>query len=384
MNFELSDDLVALRDVAREFLSERWTTEAARKALDGPAAVVPEALWAQMADMGWFGAACGEASGGSGLGMTAAALLAMEAGRALLPSALMSTLAGAIAIDRSGQGKLKGEVLPAIIAGTIPVTLAFEEQNGTWGPDGGALVADAAQGELSVSGTKILVPDAGTARLYLSSVSVAGRSMLLAVPAGLPGLTSAAMARIDGQDLGELCFDQVVVATDQMLGAYEDGSAVREAYAVWTVLVAADLLGCAEAAMDMTVEYCKQRMQFGRPIGAFQAVSHRLADVQVSIEIGRSLLYAACLSLDEQRSDACALVSAAKAFINEAAIESCEAAMQLHGGIGYTWELDVHLYLRRVRSNAVTAGDASYHREVVVRHLSDRYADQSDAGAEVT
>jgi len=375
MNFELSDELVALRDVARDFLSEHWTTDTVRKALDGSAAALPEQLWTQMADMGWFGAACEETSGGSGLGMMAAAVLAMEAGRALLPSALMSTLAGAIAIDRGANESLKEGVLPAVIAGTTPVTLAFEENNGTWGPDGGALSASAARGVLSVSGMKILVPDARTARLYLSSVRIDGRSMLLAVPAGVPGLTTTAMPRIDGQDLAELRFEQVAVAADQALAADEDGSATSDAYAVWTALVAADLLGCAEAAMAMTVEYCKQRVQFGRPIGTFQAVSHRLADVEVSVEIGRSLLYAACLSLDERRPDAHALVSAAKAFISEAAVESCEAAMQLHGGIGYTWELDVHLYLRRVRSNALTAGDAPYHREVVARHLSDRYAD---------
>lgn len=375
MNFELSEELVALRDVARAFLSEQWSADVPRRALDTPPVLLPAELWAAMAEMGWLGAACEEASGGSGLGAIAAALLAAEAGRALLPSALISTLTGGLALERSASERLKAEVLPAVIAGTMPVALAFEENNGTWGLGGGAVVAHAANGALSVSGTKILVADATTAALYLTTArGECGDTLLLAVPATARGLTLTGMPRIDGQVLAEVRFERVAVPAYRALGGGHRAEAVAsDAYAVWTVLVAADLLGCAEAAMAMTVEYCKHRVQFGRPIGAFQAVSHRLAEVQVSVEIGRSLLYAACLALDERRTDASALVAAAKAYLSEAAVEACEAALQLHGGIGYTWELDVHLYLRRARANAVTAGDAGYHRETVLACLADRY-----------
>jgi alkylation response protein AidB-like acyl-CoA dehydrogenase len=144
-------------------------------------------------------------------------------------------------------------------------------------------------------------------------------------------------------------------------------------YDIWTVLLAASLLGDAEAALAQTNEYAKQRVQFGRPIGSFQAVSHRLADVLVAIEIGRSLCYAACLHLDESRADAHVFVSAAKAWMSETAVDAAEAALQLHGGVGYTWELDVHLHLRRARANAVSLGDAAWHRERIARHLAARY-----------
>ncbi len=128
------------------------------------------------------------------------------------------------------------------------------------------------------------------------------------------------------------------------------------------------LLGCAESALEMTSEYAKERVQFGQPIGSFQAVSHRLADILVDIEIGRSLLYGACLALMERRDDRRALVAAVKSWLNEAAIGATEAGVQLHGGIGYSWELDVHLYLRRARSNAATFGDSDFHREHIAQY----------------
>lgn len=371
MDFELGEELVALRDIARDLLGQRWTAESARRALDAPPARIPGELWAELADMGWFGAGCSEAAGGSGLGVIAAALLAEEAGRALLPGAMTSTLAGAIALDRNGGEALKAELLPQVIAGTLPVTLAVEEANGTWGPDNVEMTAQAAAGGLSVSGSKIFVSDGSSAGVFLVAARIGDRVRLLPVAAGASGVAVVPMQRIDAQDIVELRLDGVQVGAERMLA---DPAAAHDAYAVWTVLVAADLLGSAEAALAMTTAYAKERVQFGRPIGTFQAVSHRLADVQVNVEIGRSLLYAACLALDEQRGDAGALVAAAKAFIGEAAVDATEAALQLHGGIGYTWELDVHLHLRRARSNAVTAGDAGWHRETVARHMAHCYA----------
>lgn len=371
MDFELGEELVALRDIARDLLGQRWKAESARRALDAPPSRMSGELWAELAEMGWFGAGCSEAAGGSGLGVIGAALLAEEAGRALLPGAMTSTLAGAVALDRNGGAALKAELLPQIIAGTLPVTLAVEEPNGTWGPDSVEVAGQAGAGGLKLSGTKIFVADGSTARLFLVAARVGDDVRLLPVEAGAGGVEVVPMQRIDAQDIVELRLDGVQVGVERMV---PDAGAAHDAYAVWTVLVAADLLGSAGAALAMTTAYAKERMQFGRPIGSFQAVSHRLADVQVNVEIGRSLLYAACLALDERRGDAGALVAAAKAFIGETAVDAAEAAVQLHGGIGYTWELDVHLHLRRARANAVTAGDAGWHRETVARHMAHCYA----------
>jgi alkylation response protein AidB-like acyl-CoA dehydrogenase len=136
--------------------------------------------------------------------------------------------------------------------------------------------------------------------------------------------------------------------------------------------VAADLLGVTTTALDVTNDYAKVRQQFGRPIGSFQAVSHRLADTKVEEEVGRSLLYGACLALQEHADSAAPQVSAVKAWMSDTAVKAGEAALQLHGGIGYTWELDVHLYLRQARSNAVYLGDAAYHRARVGRHIAEQ------------
>jgi len=177
------------------------------------------------------------------------------------------------------------------------------------------------------------------------------------------------MRRLDGNDIIELQLDNVRVPCSARLGTGERaGSLLYESYDIATVLTAADLLGSAESVLDMTREYAKERVQFGQPIGSFQAVSHRLADILVDIEIGRSLLYGACLALMERRDDRHALVAAVKSWLNEAAIEATEAGVQLHGGIGYSWELDVHLYLRRARSNAATFGDSDFHREHIAQY----------------
>ena len=149
-----------------------------------------------------------------------------------------------------------------------------------------------------------------------------------------------------------------------MLGGAGHGAALlREVYDIWTVLVAADLLGSAEAALDLTRQYASERVQFGRPIGTFQAVSHRLADTLVDVEIGRSLLYGACLAIEEGRENAAPLVSAAKASLSDAAVRAAETALQIHGGVGFSWEYDVHLHLRRSRCNAALLGDADHHRD---------------------
>jgi alkylation response protein AidB-like acyl-CoA dehydrogenase len=227
--------------------------------------------------------------------------------------------------------------------------------------------------ELVLSGTKILVPDGSVATLFLVVARVGEGLAFLPVAADAAGLTVTPMQRIDGDDVAELRFAEVRVPVSAVLGGAAAEALVRSTYDRWTVLLAANLLGDAEAVLHQTNEYARQRVQFGRPIGSFQAVSHRLADVLVAVEIGRSLCYAACLRLDEGHEQAGLFASAAKAWMSEAAVDAAEAALQLHGGIGYTWELDVHLHLRRARANAVSLGDAAWHRERIARQLAARY-----------
>jgi alkylation response protein AidB-like acyl-CoA dehydrogenase len=375
MNFELSDEQIAIRDTARELLAKRWNRAANRAALMKPPACISAALWAELAGLGWFGIACDEAFGGGAQDLVTAAILVEEAGRALLPGLLTSTLSAAAALNRCADPVIQQAFLPDLIAGRKTWSLAYEEDNGGWGPDTIELAATALgdQDHLTVNGTKILVPSGAQANYFLVALRGADGLCLAPVAADAPGLTITAMQRIDAEDLVQLRFEQLMIRHDGTLGANDpSGRLVRDVYAIGTVLTAASLLGNAEALLQMTADYARQRVQFGRPIGSFQAVSHRLADVLVNVEIGRSLLYGACLSLEERRDDASALVSAAKSWLSEAAIHAAEAALQLHGGIGYTWEMDVHLYLRRVRAEALAFGDADHHRTRIARYLVER------------
>lgn len=376
MDFELSEELLALQATARQFLSQRWSCDQVRTGLDRPPVSVPDPLWEELAQLGWLGVACDEAVGGGGQDVLTAAIISAEAGRTLFPEALISTLAAGIALERGADQALRESALVPLIAGEKRVALAYEEPNGTWGPENVAMTArvDSRGNRLHLSGTKILVPDGTAAELFLVAVRMGNGTVLVPVPASAPGLVVTPMQRLDGEEVCELRFDGVEIPADAVLGGASDGAVLAgRIYSIWTVLLAAGLLGNAEVMLQRTNDYAKERVQFGRPIGSFQAVSHRLADMLVDVEIGRSLCYAACLQIDEGHSDADIAVSAAKAWLSEAAVASAEAAMQLHGGIGYTWELDVHLYLRRARAGAVALGDAGYHRERIAKHLRAKY-----------
>jgi alkylation response protein AidB-like acyl-CoA dehydrogenase len=250
------------------------------------------------------------------------------------------------------------------------VTLAVEEPGGSWGPDAVRLAATPRGDGWSLSGTKILVRDANEADLLLVAARTPEGLALLKVPADAAGLACNRMLLMDGQSAAELLLEDVHVEGGARLGGAEACErGLREAYEKATVMCAADLLGSAQASLELTTQYAKDRVQFGRPIGSFQAVSHRLANDLMQLEIGRSLLYGACLALDERRENAAALVSAAKAWLNEAAISAVESALQIHGGVGFTWEYDVHLHMRRVRCNVACHGDADFHRDRVALHM---------------
>jgi alkylation response protein AidB-like acyl-CoA dehydrogenase len=355
MDFELSDEQRSLADTARQLLSRRFDSDRARQALDHPPVTLPEGLWEELAALGWIGIAVAADKGGSGGDILTACVLAEEAGRALLPSALTSAMVAAMALEHAGDDP-GVELLVGLCEGTRSVACAIEEPGGGWGPDQVHAGVEPAGDAWVLSGTKILVPDAlGADHLLVAARTPDGRGLVV-VPADADGVAVTPMRRIDGGDIAEIVLEQVRVEPGSLLGTDAAAEAtLREVYDRWTVLVAADLLGVAQAALDLTVTYAGQRVQFGRPIGAFQAVSHRLADVLVDVEITRSLLYGACLALDEDRPDAAALVSAAKASANEAAVRSTEAALQLHGGIGFSW------LLRRARAGAVTLGDTAHH-----------------------
>jgi alkylation response protein AidB-like acyl-CoA dehydrogenase len=366
MDFALGPELEELAAVARRFLAERVSSDAARRALDEPPWALPD-LQPELAGMGWLGIASPEDVGGGGAGLAAAAVLAAEAGRALLPGPFLPCLAAGIIVDRLGDDELRKQLLPDLFAGQRPATVALEEPTRGFSLDSLRTRAVGRGGGFVLDGVKILVADGDGADLLVVADHDGAPAWFL-VEAGSPGVVVEPMRRLDGQAAAEVCLEGVAVPPERVLSLARPGAADFGAD-VWTLLLAADLLGTAERLLEMTRDYARARVQFGRPIGTFQAVSHPLADIYVDVELGRSLLYGACLALDEGSPDAGALVSAAKAWTGDAAVRAAERGLQIHGGIGFTWEHDLHLYLRRARCHAAAAGDAGRHLDRIAAHL---------------
>lgn len=372
MEFQLNTDQLAIKDTVSKFLQEQWDLVERRHALDEGPANINDDVWQQIIDMGWIGISVSEERGGSGLELLTAAMLVEEAARVLLPSRLCTAFASAFALDQCRTEGLLS-LLAALTKGQKFVSPAIDEANGNWGPQNNATTARLSGSEGVISGQKILVPDATCADYFLVATRLNGAGALIKVPAKATGLTVTAMERLDGQSVAELQIVEVPFTVEDILGGVDGADQVlSRTYEFWTTLISADLLGVMTQALQMTVAYAKERRQFDKPIGSFQAVSHRLADVKVEEEVGRSLLYGACLALQEHPDDAAPQVSAAKAWLSDAAIRATEAALQLHGGIGYTWELDIHLYLRQARSHAVYLGDATYHRTRIGAYIANQ------------
>jgi len=374
VDFNLSEEQEALQEMARDFLSERWPAERARELLDARPARIDDEVWREIVEMGWLGVAASEESGGIGGDVMTAAVLCQEAGRGVMPGPFQSSLVAAIAIERSADKDLCSELLPKLIDGKTRVSVAIEEPGGLYGPAGVACEALAAGEGWLLTGNKFLVPDANEADILLVAAHTPDGLGLVRVRADAAGVAINRMDRMDAQSCAEVVFENAKAEAAALLGGADRGEALlREVYDIWTVLMAADLLGSAEASLELTRQYATERVQFGKPIGSFQAVSHRLADTLVDVEIGRSLLYGACLALDEARDNAAPLVSAAKAWLSDAAVAASETALQIHGGVGFTWEYDVHLHMRRARCNAALLGDANHHRDRVATYMDESW-----------
>jgi alkylation response protein AidB-like acyl-CoA dehydrogenase len=373
VNFDPSPEELALVEAARALLDARWSADEARRALDRPPAYVDDDLWGLLADLGWFGIAAGVDVGGAGGDLVTSALLAEAAGHALLPGAATSTVAAALCLDRWTDHPARAALAPRLAGGDLRAALAVDEPGRTGLDDCARLttVATPDGDGWRLAGAKTLVLDADGADLLLVAARHGTDLVVAAVDRGAAGVEVVPAGRLDGRSLANVGLAGVLVPGDRVLSAPDTlAHPLRWAYEALTALTAAELVGVAAWLLETTTAYAGDRVQFGRPIGTFQAVSHRLADTLVDVELGRGLAHGACLALATGTSGATDLVSAAKAWTGDAAVRAAETALQLHGGIGYTWELDVHLYLRRARADAVAFGTPDQHR----RRIAARYA----------
>ena len=374
MNFGFNDEQELLRSTARKFFENECGSDTVRRLMETPEGITPD-LWTKLAEQGWLGLVYPEAYDGMGLGLVDLVVLMEEMGRAVVPGPYFSAvLLGGLAIAEAGSEAQKKEWLPKIAAGDRRVALAWMEPSAQLGPAGVTLTAVEKGGRYTLSGTKLFVHDAHTA----DALVVAARTRpgagadgvsLFLLPKGTKGLEVTLLPTMDQtRKLCEVALSDVTVGSDALLGAAGAGWApLARVLDRATVALCAEMCGGAQKVLDMTVEYAKIRQAFGRPIGSYQGVKHRAADMLVDVENSKSITYYAAWALDEGAAEAPLAVSMAKAYVSDAYRRVAAAGIQLHGGIGFTWEHDLHLYFKRAKGSEFTFGDATHHRERVAQ-----------------
>jgi len=371
MDFAFTSDQQLLKSSARAFLDEHCTPAAVRLLWDDPRGE-SEAMWKEMAQLGWLGLALPEAHGGSALGMVETALLLEELGRASYAGPYLPTVLVARAIELAGSDAQKSRWLPAVSAGGARASVALLDGELSWGPDAITTRAEKSGPGWTLSGTKPFVAWAHVADVILVPARAPEGLTLFLVS---PGAAGVKPTPVTGMDLAtrwvNLALDGVPVGADAVLGAPGQGRPLLETVLrMGAVGAAAEMLGAARRCLDMAVEYAKVREQFGQPIGSFQAIRHKCAEMLLEVENSHAAVYYAAWALDAGADDAALAASVAKAYVGDASRKVCGEAIQVHGGIGFTWEYDLHLYFKRAKALEVQYGDAEYHRELIARHVT--------------
>ncbi|MDP2628190.1 MAG: acyl-CoA dehydrogenase family protein [Candidatus Rokubacteria bacterium] len=375
MNFGFSEEQDLLRSTARKFLENECPSVKVRALMDGPEAMDP-ALWAKLAEQGWLGLISPEEYGGMGLGFVDLVVLMEEMGRAVVPGPYFSTvLLGGLAILEAGAAAQKKEWLPKIAEGEKRATLGWMEPSAMLGPQGVTLGAAQSGGRFTLSGTKLFVHDAHTAdAIVVAARTSSGKTAedgitLFLLPKGTPGLQVTLLPTMDQtRKLCDVTLTNVTVGAEAVMGEVGGGwQPLSRVLDRATVALCAEMCGGAQKVLEMTVEYAKIRQTFGRPIGSYQGVKHKAADMLVDVENSKSITYYAAWAMDEGVPEGPLAVSMAKAYVSDASRRVAAAGIQLHGGIGFTWEHDLHLYFKRAKGSELTFGDATHHRERVAQ-----------------
>ncbi len=379
MDFAFSSEQEMLRETARRFLSTQCPSAFVRRMMADDTAHDP-ALWEKLVEMGWLAMVVPERYGGQGASFLDLTVVLEEAGRALMPGPFFTaaTLGASLLADGAEQAQ-RGTLMTQVASGKLIGTLAIAEAAGRYDPAGVRLRAEKQGARYVLSGEKWFVPDAHLAH----GLAVAARTAaadndaeygitLFWLDPKTPGLSITELKTLDmTRRLCRLRLDHVSADSAQILGQEHRGwPLARRALEVATAGLCAEMVGTAQRALDMAVEYAKVRTQFGKPIGAFQAVKHKCVDMMVALENARSLAYYACWAVDRRAPEARRVVAMAKAQVSDMAKYVTSEAIQVHGGIGFTWEHDLHLYYRRAVAGDAAFGNAAVHRENVARALS--------------
>jgi len=361
-DFGYGEEQALLRREARKVL-EASTTAAVRGWMETPAGY-DEAMWKTASEAGWLGLSVPAEHGGSGLGAVSLAVLMEEMGRSLLPLPFLGALFTTLVLSEAGSEAQKARWLPAIAEGKLFGAVGIEERAGGWDFTHVEASARSERDDLLLYGGKDLVVDAPSANLLLATFREEAGPSLFAVEARAPGVAISPDQLVDAtRRSGAVRFDGVKVGEEARIGAPGAALSVlgRVMPRIWTAL-AAEMVGGADRLLAMTVDYAKIRQQFGRPIGAFQAVKHPLVDVLARVELTRSLVYRAAAAIDHAPAQSERLSRMAKALASDTYALAAAKAVQLHGGIGFTWECDVQLYFKRAQWSRAAFGDAAHHR----------------------
>ena len=369
MNFAFSEEQEELRRFVRQFLEDKSPESAVREQMDTEKGY-DDAVWNQMAEqLGLQGLIIPEEYGGSGFSYIELIVVLEEMGRALLCAPFFSSVVlAANALIHSGDDEAKAALLPGIAGGETVAALAFTEENGRW-DESGITVEAAADGDgWRISGTKMFVIDGHTADVVLVAARTASGVSLFWCPSDADGLTSTALSTMDQtRKQARLDFDNTPVT---LIGAEGGGWAVLERVLdLAAVALAAEQVGGAQMCLDMSVQYAKDRVQFGRPIGSFQAIKHKCADMLLEVESAKSAAYYAGWCASELNDELPSVASLAKAYCSEAYFHASAENIQIHGGIGFTWEHPAHLYFKRAKSSELLFGDPTYHRELLAQRI---------------
>ena len=360
-----------LRRTLRRFLETKSSSEEVRRLMETEEGYDP-AVWKQMADqLGLQGLAIPEEFGGSGFSILETALVTEEMGRALLPAPYLATVLAANLLQLSDDQQAKTDLLPGIADGSTIATVALAEADGKWTAENLQTSATQSGDGWTLEGQKSFVLDGTTASLLLVVAQAPGGPSVFAVEGSASGLTRRGLTTLDmTRKLAEVGFSGTPA---RLVGAEGDAATlVPQLMRTAVVLLATEQVGGAQRCLERTVEYVNIRFQFGRPVGSFQAVKHRCADMLLEVESARSAAYYALWALAEGAEDAEISVDLAKAYCSEAYWIAASDSIQLHGGIAFTWEHDAHLYYRRAKSTSLLFGTPTEHWDAVAEQLLSR------------
>jgi len=367
-----------LRDTARKFLDSECPSTFVRKMMADESAHATE-LWKKIAQLGWLGIIVPEEFGGSGGSFIDLIVILEEMGKSLVPGPFFaSALLGSTAILTGGSAAQKAALLPTVANGDLILSLALAEKSGRYDAAGVTMTAARKGNDFVLSGEKFFVPDAHVADHIVVAARTAQGSnpedgiTLFLVEAKAPGVNVTQLKTVDmTRRQCHVALQEVGVPGAQVIGEVGKGwSILQRVLDMAMAGLCAEMVGTSQKALDMAVAYAKERVQFGKPIGSFQAVKHKCVDMMVQVENARSLTYYAAWAVDENVPEARQAVPMAKAYCSDMGKTVTSEAIQVHGGIGFTWEHDMHLFYRRALASEAAFGSAPVHREVVAQALN--------------